>query len=1121
MHSRTIAAVAVIVSLIGVAFVTIPFAEAAPPQPHTFFGIARDAGGTPLPFGTRITAWVDGVDYSNGTSVYVSAPNPFNYDMDVFGDNHTDFSTDNTPTIKTGGDFNDEIMFVAGDLTNYKASNPQQVFTGKDFWATGLSENLDLTLAAAGSQPGLPKIGRITTRPADGWSQYLYLCNPTPSVIDASLYFIEKPVPGSFSGPIHALTGLIPAGGRLYVNLTSWGPTENLTATGDALKLVWNNPPGGPAFQGSDIIVDRVEFNLTFSGTFIEPVNTIMTDATAPGFGQEIRRIGVDTCQDTNNNSVDFGIMPETGRPVAGNTPPTVTISTPSGSEDWTGNTIHRIFWNHSDAEDAALAVAIDVWDGFVYIPGGGNPSMPNGSNFFDLLVPCLNLSTAIVRVRVFDSGGLIAESFSNTFTIDCAAPTLLSTIPPDAAPNVSVSTDVTLQFDENMNQVATDGAISFAPGPVSFTTTWGPGTTVVVSPTLPLLGNTMYTVTVSCAARDDSDPGNALANCPRTFSFTTTIADPAPTVDLTDPDGGEVWSGGSSHTIYWNMSDDVPGALNVDLEYSVNGGSSWSPITALSRPQGANFYAWTIPCPGTTQTRVRVTATDGASQSSADMSAANFSIDCTAPTVTATIPTGGANNVDVAALFVITFSEPMDQPTVQVSFSGGVSGPSFVWTTPTTLEVSHNSLSTCAPYTGTVAATAEDLSEPGNPMAGPHVWSFTTECAPTIVILAPSALSVFTGGFSQILRFTVTDADATVFVWINWTSPVPQSISQSPRPTGVLQTFSFSVPFANTTAASITVTAQDSTSLNGAASVTFEIDSTPPTVVSSNPAHGATNVLVTATIAITFSEPMDRNSTEGAISLPGVGALTFVWTGPSSVTVSHALNFATNASYTLTVANAAEDDSDPGNTLAGPYTATFTTSSTGAVTADAGGPYTGRVGALVRLDGSASVGTSLNYTWEITHPGGATSFAYNVRPDVRFPAVGTYQILLTVRDGANNTDTDSTTAQISEAPGGTSFFTDYWWVFLILILAILGALIFVGARRRKKDEHMPPEVPPEDVEVTPSAGARESPGMPPPPPPAGATAGTRGATSTRECPMCGTILDVTDKECFMCGAKL
>jgi hypothetical protein len=258
----------------------------------------------------------------------------------------------------------------------------------------------------------------------------------------------------------------------------------------------------------------------------------------------------------------------------------------------------------------------------------------------------------------------------------------------------------------------------------------------------------------------------------------------------------------------------------------------------------------------------------------------------------------------------------------------------------------------------------------------------------------------------------------------------------------------------------------------------------------------------------------MNALATEASISLaPGVGALTYAWSG-NTVTVNHAQALLVSTQYTLTVSTVAKDVSDPGNALAGPYSVTFTTSATGAVIADAGGPYAGQAGLAIRLDGRGSTGAVVNWTWEIIYPGGATTaFAYGDRPLVTLPTQGTYQITLTVRDGAGNTDEDATTAAIAGGAGG-NFLADYWWLFLILIAAIVLLLFFLMGRRRKKDEPERRAMAPEYVEVTPRA--------PPParlaPPP---IAPAKGKPTTRECASCGTIVDSSDTECFMCGAKL
>src|SRR5207247_1328510 len=137
------------------------------------------------------------------------------------------------------------------------------------------------------------------------------ICNPTAAPVDLSKYYFQKDVPGSFAGPQVALAGTVGANQKIFGDMRS---TSYLTNNGDVLKLVYDNTPGvGSPNGGGDIVVDRVEFNASVSGALTwEPGNTIMSDAAAPGLGQEIHRTA--SCTDTNQGS-DFTVGTETGRP--------------------------------------------------------------------------------------------------------------------------------------------------------------------------------------------------------------------------------------------------------------------------------------------------------------------------------------------------------------------------------------------------------------------------------------------------------------------------------------------------------------------------------------------------------------------------------------------------------------------------------------------------------------------------------------------------------------------------------------------------------------------------------------------------------------------------------------
>lgn len=101
--------------------------------------------------------------------------------------------------------------------------------------------------------------------------------------------------------------------------------------------------------------------------------------------------------------------------------------------------------------------------------------------------------------------------------------------------------------------------------------------------------------------------------------------------------------------------------------------------------------------------------------------------------------------------------------------------------------------------------------------------------------------------------------------------------------------------------------------------------DHTPPTVVASVPADADVDVARNASIAITFSEPMDEALTEAAWSVePSIGC-DFDWRGASTILVCEpSPELAPDTVHTVTLGAGAADLA--GNALAAPFTFTFTT---------------------------------------------------------------------------------------------------------------------------------------------------------------------------------------------------
>lgn len=137
--------------------------------------------------------------------------------------------------------------------------------------------------------------------------------------------------------------------------------------------------------------------------------------------------------------------------------------------------------------------------------------------------------------------------------------------------------------------------------------------------------------------------------NSSSTTSQTFIIDKTPPTVwssVLTIPNGGSVYSWWQSLAVTWNsawITDNIALATSpISLQYSTDAWSTW---TSIISSQSNNWsYNWTVPSMNTTQWRVRLIATDNASNTWSDISDSNFIIDSIVPSQTITYAGGGGS---------------------------------------------------------------------------------------------------------------------------------------------------------------------------------------------------------------------------------------------------------------------------------------------------------------------------------------------------------------------------------------------------------------------------------------------------------------------------------------------
>ena len=558
---------------------------------------------------------------------------------------------------------------------------------------------------------------------------------------------------------------------------------------------------------------------------------------------------------------------------VAGNGAPSVTISQPPGTppQTWSGGSTHTVAWTMSDPDN--LPSQLTAWVNYTYNAGanGGPIAGPLlGVMSVPWAVPLIDATDVQVTVEVEDPAGARAADTNAVPTVDSTRPTVTGTVPGDGATGVLTDTFVEVAFSEPMNRPTAEGAVTLCalPGCVSVpmtVTTWT-GNTLRMQPTAALAADTQYQGTVSTAARDASDPGNALLT-PRVWTFRT--ANTPPTASVGQPSAASRWTGGTPHDVTWTVTDpDEPSAsLLVWVNYSLTGTAPW---TAIAGPVTGDTGTtpWAVPLADVTTARINVTVVDSGGARTSALSAA-FAIDSTAPTVQGTNPTGGATLVPVNANVAITFSEAMDEAAtgtalvvgLQPAAGGAWSSLAFTWDPTSTILTANpgTDLAVTTTYRIFVNGSALDASDPGNAMGTGATVDFTTgsgaDTAPPQVADAAANPPTQASGGTVEISANVTDDVAVASVAVNVTRP-DASTTNLTMALGTGARYAASATWTQAGTHAFVVWASDTSGNWASASGSFAItgaDATPPTITHTPPAgphYAGTAITIRVTVA-------------------------------------------------------------------------------------------------------------------------------------------------------------------------------------------------------------------------------------------------------------------------------
>lgn len=531
------------------------------------------------------------------------------------------------------------------------------------------------------------------------------------------------------------------------------------------------------------------------------------------------------------------------------------------------------------------------------------------------------------------EGGGL--EVYKNTQS-GSPAPLVLSTSPANNSISIPKGSNIVMTFSMPMNKTATEGAISANPS-ITGAFSWdGTSKTMTWNPSADLQASTKYWINISTAAKSQ---GGINLPSQYTFSFTTAGGTPTPpTVTNTNPTNGA-----NNVPVTTTIAITFSKAMNKSVtEPAVSASPSitWTPAwtsgdTIATFTPSANLQAGTL---YTVTITTAAKSADGANMASQYQFSFTTASGPAPPTVTSTSPTNNSNNIPVNTKISITFSLAMDKTVTEgaISANPSITG-SFAWDGASKIATwtPGTNLQTNTKYTITISKAAK--SQAGTNMENPYVFSFTTAAGSGGDKWPPVVSSTNpTDGATNVDKSTtvsITFNESMDKTATNGAVSISPGSMSSPIWSNGDRTVTFSTTLADGTTYTVTVSisAKDIAGNSMASTYTFSFttksgsgDTTPPTVLSTNPTNNAKDVDKTTKVTITFSEAMEKATTEGSVTVSPGTITNKTWSGDTSLILT--ITMTEGQTYTVTVGTGAKDLA--GNQMAAPYTFNFTTRS-------------------------------------------------------------------------------------------------------------------------------------------------------------------------------------------------
>jgi len=274
----------------------------------------------------------------------------------------------------------------------------------------------------------------------------------------------------------------------------------------------------------------------------------------------------------TDNNSIPYDVT-FVGGTISENLA-TLELTAPNGDESWEVGSSNNITWTSSGIDNVKLEYSLDDGANWLVVIA----STPASTGSFSWTIP--DTPSELCKARISDATNSSLFDVSNSVFSIIEAPAVGLT-----SPNGGESWEVATTQNITWTSINVDNV------KLEFSADNGLNWTVIIDSTPASAGSFSWTVPDSpsetCKVKVSSVvDGNVADESDAVFSITA-----IPAVELTAPNGGEVWEVATAQSITWTSIN----VENVKLEYSIDDGANWSVVIA-STPASAGSYSWTIP---------------------------------------------------------------------------------------------------------------------------------------------------------------------------------------------------------------------------------------------------------------------------------------------------------------------------------------------------------------------------------------------------------------------------------------------------------------------------------------------------------------------------------------------